>query len=87
MIPKASLAITLDKDPVTLVSYCKSWSRDSVVSIATSYGQYDRGIGVRVPVGSRMFSTPRRPDRLWGAPNLLSKEYRGLFPGGKAAGA
>jgi hypothetical protein len=40
------------------------WSRDSVVGIATSYGLDDRGVGVRVPVGSRIFSFPDRPDRL-----------------------
>jgi hypothetical protein len=38
-------------------------SQDSVVGIATSYGLYDRGVGVRVPVGSRFFSSPKRPDR------------------------
>jgi hypothetical protein len=41
-------------------------TRDSVVGIANGYGLDDRGIGVRVPVGSRIFSSPRRPDRLWG---------------------
>jgi hypothetical protein len=35
-----------------------------VVDIATSYGLDDRGVGVRVPVGSRIFSSPNRPDRL-----------------------
>jgi hypothetical protein len=32
--------------------------------IATSYGLGDLGFGVRVPVGSRIFSSPDRPDRL-----------------------
>jgi hypothetical protein len=32
-----------------------------VAGIATSYGLDDRGIGVRVPVGSRIFSSPDRP--------------------------
>jgi hypothetical protein len=54
------------------------WSRDSKVGIATGYGLEDRGIGVRVPVGSKIFSSPRSPERLWGP--LLSNGYRGLFP-------
>jgi hypothetical protein len=29
------------------------------------------GAGVRVPVGSRIFTSPYRQDRLWGPPNLL----------------
>jgi hypothetical protein len=45
----------------------------------TGYGLQDREVGVRVPVGSRIFSSPRRPDWLWG---LLSNGYRGLFPPG-----
>jgi hypothetical protein len=44
-------------------------NRDSVVSIATSYGLDERGVGIRVPVRSRILSSPRRPDRLWGPPN------------------
>jgi hypothetical protein len=37
------------------------WSRDSVVGIATGYGLDEGGVGVRVPVGSRIFSTSSRP--------------------------
>jgi hypothetical protein len=57
-------------------------SRDSAFGIATSYGLHDRGVGVRVPIGSRSFSSPRRPDRLCGSPNLLSNGYWGHFPRG-----
>jgi hypothetical protein len=55
--------------------------RNSVVGIATGYGLED-GVGVRGPVGARIFTSPCRPDRLWGSPNLLYNGYRGLFPRG-----
>jgi hypothetical protein len=45
-------------------------SQDSAVGRTTGYGLDDRGVGVRVPVGSRIFSSPRRPDQLWGPPSL-----------------
>jgi hypothetical protein len=62
-------------------------SRDGVVGIVTGYGLDDRGVGVQVPVGSIIFSSPRRADRLWGSPSLLSNGYEGLFSQSKAAGA
>jgi hypothetical protein len=36
-------------------------------------------VRVRVLVGSRIFPSPRRPNRLWGPPSLLSNCYRGAF--------
>jgi hypothetical protein len=52
-------------------------SQVRVVGIATGYGLNYRGFGARVPVGSRIFSSPRCPDRLWGPPGLLSNGRRG----------
>jgi hypothetical protein len=55
-------------------------SRYSSVGIANSYWLEDRGVGVRLPVGSKIFSSSRLPDRLWGQPELLYDGYRGLIP-------
>jgi hypothetical protein len=49
-----------------------------IVGIATGYWLEDRGVGVRIPVGLRIFPSPCR-DRLWGPPSLPSNGYRGLF--------
>jgi hypothetical protein len=51
--------------------YLRERSRDSSVGIATGYGLDNGGVGVRVPVGPRIFSSPRRPDGFWGPNSLL----------------
>jgi hypothetical protein len=51
-------------------------SRDSSVDIATGYTLDNREFGVRVPVESRILSSPCRPDRLWDPPNLLFNGYQ-----------
>jgi hypothetical protein len=55
-------------------------SRGSVVDIATTYLLDDRKVGVWVPVGSRIVTSPYRQDRLWGTLSFLSNGYLGLFP-------
>jgi hypothetical protein len=35
---------------------------------------------------SKVFSTPQRPDRLWGPPSLMSSGYRGYFARAKWPG-
>jgi hypothetical protein len=64
---------------ISKVCLPKLRSRDSAVGTATGYGLDDRGVGVRAPVESRIFSCPRRSDQLCGPPNLLSNVYWGLF--------
>jgi hypothetical protein len=78
-----STVLTLDF--VTVLVHMRSL--DSSVGIATGYGLDDRGVGVRVPVGSRFFSSPRRPDWLWGQPKSPIQCTGALSPGGKVAGA
>jgi hypothetical protein len=65
-------AFTFQNSMVNICTTSFYKSRDSAVGIATGYALDDQGVGVRVPVGSRIFSSPRRPDRLWGPLNLLS---------------
>jgi hypothetical protein len=58
-------------------------SQDSVVGIATGYELDDRGVGVRVPVGSRIFSSPCRPDRLRHTQPPIQWVREALSPGVK----
>jgi hypothetical protein len=62
-------------------------SQDSTVGMPTGYGLDDAGVRVRVPVGSRILSSPRSSNRLWGPPSLLSNGCRGSSPRVKATGA
>jgi hypothetical protein len=52
-------------------------SRDIAIGVATGYDLDQRGVGVRVPVWSRIFCSPRRPDRLWGPLNHVCNGYKG----------
>jgi hypothetical protein len=66
---------TTETKNVAMETYCKVF----VFSLLSLLD--DRGVGVRVPIGSRIFSSPRRPDRFWGPPSLLSNGYRGKTAG------
>jgi hypothetical protein len=61
----------IKRRPITKIFLKTKESRDSADGIVTGYGLDDRGIGVRVPVRSRIFTFRSRPDRLWGSPNFL----------------
>jgi hypothetical protein len=66
--------------PESFITLCVTNKRGHLYAagIATGYGPDDWGVGVRVSVGSRTLSSPRRPDRLWGPTSFLYNGYRGL---------
>jgi hypothetical protein len=71
----------LDREGIKyIICTIRNESQYSSVSIATGYWLDSQRVRVRVPVGSRIFSSPHRPGGLWGPPSLLSSEYYGLFP-------
>jgi hypothetical protein len=52
-------------------------NRDSSADIGAGYRLDGRG---SIPgSGKNFFSSPQRPDRLWGPPSLLSSAYRGAL--------
>jgi hypothetical protein len=65
-----SNVLTLIPEP--LFSCYTTTFRGSAVGVATGYGLDDWGVGVRLPVRSRIFTFLFSPDRLWGPSCLLS---------------
>jgi hypothetical protein len=61
-------------------------SQDSIVSIATCYGLDDRGVRVRVPVGSRIFSSPIVQTRSGVHPISYTMDTGGYFTAVKRPG-
>jgi hypothetical protein len=55
-------------------------SRNSSVDIATCYRVDDRGVGFRVPVGARIFTSLSRPNGYWGPLSFLSMGTGGSKP-------
>jgi hypothetical protein len=45
------------------------------------------GPSFEIRLGQEIFSSPKRPDRLWGPRSLLLNGYRGSFPGVKRPGS
>jgi hypothetical protein len=50
------------------ISRYSQYRRGSSIGIATGYGLDGREVGVRVPVRSRICTSPHRRDRLWSPP-------------------
>jgi hypothetical protein len=65
--------------------YFEKKKRNSAVGRVTGYGLDGLGIKSSSFGTEQIFllSTSSSPGRFWGSPNLLSNEYRGLFPGFK----
>jgi hypothetical protein len=61
-------------------------SRGRAVGIATGYGLDNREVAVRVPVGSRIFTSLYRPDRFLSHPASYPMGTEDYFPGIKRSG-
>jgi hypothetical protein len=63
-------------------SQTQSYVTTNEQSASLSLRQTPIWVGIRVQLGSSIFSSPHHPDRLLGSPSLLSNGYRvALFPG------
>jgi hypothetical protein len=56
------------------------------VGAATGYGLDGRGVGVRIPVGAKFFSSPRRQTGSGAHPASYQMDTGDSIPGGKADG-
>jgi hypothetical protein len=75
----ANLTMAIQKHSM-LTHESDSRGRDNAVCIVTGYVQDDPGLGVRVPVRYRLFSSPQLPDL------LTSSHPMALSPGVKRPG-
>jgi hypothetical protein len=67
--------LILDESEENVTMLC-NYSRDTSVRIAMGC---EMKVGARFPAETSLFSSPQRPDRLWGPPSLLSNGYLALF--------
>jgi hypothetical protein len=85
-VTKLLLLLLLPPPPLLIIIIqLNSVQFSSVVGIATGYGLNDRGVRVRVAVGSRIFSTPSRPT-LGSAQPPIQWVQGALSPGVKRPG-
>jgi hypothetical protein len=66
---------------IIIIIILVSESNNPSISLGTAIGYEldERELGVRVQVGSTIFTSRYRPDRLWGPPNLISNGYHVLL--------
>jgi hypothetical protein len=69
-------------DTVLLIAIIWLCRRVAYRLIPSGNGQDGRGIGVRAPVSSRIFTSPYHPDWLWGVhPTSYATILRALYLG------
>jgi hypothetical protein len=60
---------------ITRFQFTVNGGGDSAVGIATGYWLDSRRVRVSGAAGTRLFSSPRRPDRLWGPSSLIQSVW------------